>query len=235
MMLFLAIPALFVGNQACMPCHEAICRAYGVTPMARSSGRNIPAVGAGTVRHPASRVLYEIDPDGLVHLSKDGRKDQRQLTYFIGSGVAGRSFGYVRGGFLFEAPVTWYAQTGSWDVSPGYESDTASRWSRPIEPSCLFCHASQIRWREGTVNGYGDPAFGQGGVSCERCHGPGSLHVEGKGKMVNPAKLEPERRDSVCAQCHLTGQSRVARAGRKWSEYRAGDRLSDFVAVFVSA
>jgi hypothetical protein len=70
-------------------------------------------------------------------------------------------------------------------------------------------------------------------VGCERCHGPGSLHVEGKGKMVNPAKLAAERRDGVCAQCHLSGQSRVARAGRQITDYRAGDALSDFVAYFV--
>jgi len=104
---------------------------------------------------------------------------------------------------------------------------------RAVEPSCLFCHASQIRWREGTQNAYGDPAFGQNGVGCERCHGPGSLHVEGKAKMVNPAKLSLERRDSVCAQCHLTGQSRVARAGRQLRDYRPGDKLSDFAAYFV--
>jgi hypothetical protein len=50
---------------------------------------------------------------------------------------------------------------------------------------------------------------------------------------VNAAKLEPARRDDVCAQCHLTGQSRVARTGRQLTNYRAGDVLSDFVAYFV--
>jgi hypothetical protein len=234
MMLLFAIPALFVGNEACLPCHEAVCRKYGATAMAMSSGRGMPVLPPGSFRHSASQVRYAIDSDGAVRISKGDKQEQRQLSYYIGSGVAGRSFVYDRGGFLYEAPVTWYSQTGSWDVSPGYESDQGSRWNRPIEPSCLFCHASQVRWREGTVNGYGNPAFGQGGVSCERCHGPGSLHVEGKGKMVNPARLESARRDAVCAQCHLSGQSRVARAGRRLSDYRAGDRLSDFVAYFVS-
>ena len=59
-------------------------------------------------------------------------------------------------------------------------------------------------------------------LRCERCHGPGSLHIEGKGKMVNPAKLEPARRDSVCSQCHLSGEARVERAGRKLADYRPG-------------
>ena len=197
--------------------------------MAMSSGRNLPAAEfRAHSATPLPKFAMTSTPAASSGFPRARSADQRQLSYYIGSGVAGRSFGYVRDGFLFEAPVTWYAQTGSWDVSPGYASDTASRWSRPIEPSCLFCHASQIRWREGTLNGYGDPAFGQDGVACERCHGPGSLHVEGKGKMVNPAKLEPARRDGVCAQCHLTGQSRVARAGRQFTDYRAGRRLVRF-------
>jgi hypothetical protein len=234
MMLFLAIPALFVGNQACSGCHAEIYRSYTLTPMAMSSGRNLRPLTPGSIRHPASQVRYDIDANGMVRLAKGEKRDQRQLSYYIGSGVAGRSFAYARDGFLFEAPVTWYAQTSSWDVSPGYAQDSVSRWSRPIEPSCLFCHASQTRWREGTQNAYADPAFDQNGVVCERCHGPGSLHIEGKARMVDPARLAPARRDAVCAQCHLSGQARVARVGRQLTDYRPGDVLSDFVAYFVA-
>src|SRR5437763_3282427 len=139
MMLLLALPALFIGNQACSGCHDAIYRSYTATPMAMSSGRELPPLIPGSFRHATSQVRYDIDANGLVRLVKGAARDQRQLSYYIGSGVAGRSFAYARDGFLFEAPITWYAQTGSWDVSPGYGSDTASRWSRPIEPSCLFC------------------------------------------------------------------------------------------------
>lgn len=235
MLLFFAIPALFVGNQACSGCHAEFFRQYSSTPMAISSGRKLPPLVPGTVRHSASGVRYEIDDKGMVQMAKGEKWDQRQLSYYFGSGVAGRSFGYLRDGSLFEAPVTWYSQTGFWDVSPGYASDSVSNWSRPIEPSCLFCHSSQPRWREGTVNSYADPVFTQDGISCERCHGPGSLHIGGKGKMVNPAKLAPARRDSVCAQCHMTGQSRVNRAGRQLSDYRPGESLSDYVAYFVPA
>jgi hypothetical protein len=53
--------------------------------------------------------------------------------------------------------------------------------------------------------------------------------------MINPAKLAPEKRDSVCAQCHLSGEVRVTRAGASWDSYRPGDRLADSTAVFVRA
>jgi tetratricopeptide (TPR) repeat protein len=51
--------------------------------------------------------------------------------------------------------------------------------------------------------------------------------------MVNPAKLDPERRDSVCSQCHLTGVSRVVNAGRRIADFRAGERLADYATYFV--
>jgi hypothetical protein len=85
--------------------------------------------------------------------------------------------------------------------------------------------------------------FGEGGVACERCHGPGEAHVEAMrsgraGKdpgIVNPSKLTPVRRDGVCAQCHLSGEVRVMRPEGTWNSYRPGDRLSDFLTVFVRA
>jgi hypothetical protein len=52
---------------------------------------------------------------------------------------------------------------------------------------------------------------------------------------VNPAKLSADRRDSVCAQCHLAGEVRVMRAGATWNSYRPGERLSDSVTTFVRA
>ena len=51
--------------------------------------------------------------------------------------------------------------------------------------------------------------------------------------MINPAKLPPDRRDSICSQCHLSGDVRVMRPGANWQSFRPGDRLSDSVTVFV--
>ena len=65
-----------------------------------------------------------------------------QLLWYIGSGAAGQSFLWSDDGFLFQAPVTWYSQKHLWDVSPGYQHDRSTRWNRPVEPDCLYCHAS---------------------------------------------------------------------------------------------
>jgi len=72
LLLLFAIPAFFVGNQACEPCHAAIVKAYSGTPMAISSGHNRGRLTPGSFRHAPSGVRYDISDSGLVKFSKDG-------------------------------------------------------------------------------------------------------------------------------------------------------------------
>jgi len=230
-----ASPGDFTGSEVCSGCHPSVYRRYQATPMARSSGATLGAVPApGGFQHGASGVTYRVTADGQLTFTRGPAQGQRELTLYIGSGAAARSFLWRRDGFLFEAPVTWYARRG-WDMSPGYETAPALNLARPIEPECLGCHATGVRPRAGTPNGYQDPPFAEGGVGCERCHGPGRLHVSraGKGAVVNPAKLAPRERNSVCAQCHLTGVERVELAGRSVADYRPGEDLAAYTVSLV--
>jgi len=229
-MILLLGQILLLGNAACAACHAQIVKAYSATPMAQSSGRIPATIPGGAFRHVLSGVTYRIDTTGVVTLEKSNRWELRRLDYFIGSGAAGRSFLYSYDGFLFQAPITWYSQANRWDVSPGYEDDRVSRWGRPIEPSCLYCHASWPAHIAGTQNRYHSPPFAPG-ITCERCHGPGDEHARGRGRIVHPAKLAPSRRDAICAQCHLSGEARIERA--RPSGFRPGDSLSDYAAYFV--
>lgn len=205
--------------------------------MARSSGRATGAVPApGGFRHELSGVSYHVAADGRLAFARGPVQGERELAFYIGSGAAARSFLWRRDGFLFEAPVTWYARRG-WEMSPGYEKGPALNLARPIEPECLGCHSTGVRPRAGTQNAYEDPPFAESGVGCERCHGPGREHVArgGRGAIVNPVKLAPRLRDSVCAQCHLTGAERVELAGRTGADFRPGQDLSDYVVSLVWA
>ncbi len=213
----------------CRSCHVGIYDAYAQTAMAKSSGRVEMLAPA---EFSAAGHRYRIANNRLFF---DGGSSA--MNYFIGSNAAGRSYVRAHEGHLFELPVTWYEQKQKWDASPGYEKEATIHLTRAVEPSCLQCHSSRVRPVLGTQNRFGEPPFLENGVSCERCHGPGSEHVKDPAgaKMVNPAKLEPERRDAVCSQCHLTGEARIERAGRKISDYKAGDLLSDYASYFVSA
>ena len=160
---------------------------------------------------------------------------RRGLAYFVGSGAAARSYLYRAGGFLYEAPVSYYRNSESWKAAPGYADLDYPYLNRPVLPGCLACHASRIQWKTGTQNAYAEPAFLEGGVACERCHGPGSEHVAAGKAMVNPAKLPPAERDSICEQCHLSGEIRVPKAGKDDLSFVAGMRLADVATVFVRA
>ncbi len=159
------------------------------------------------------------------------------IPFYIGSGNTARSYLLSFNAFLYEAPVTYYAKTRTWDLSPGYDKYSYPYLTRAIAPACLDCHASGVRPLPGTQNGYADPPFLEAGITCERCHGNGALHASsGRPEdIVNPARLAPARRDSVCAQCHLSGDIRVERAGKHQRDFRPGDLLSDYSIAFVRA
>src|SRR5262249_45295864 len=157
-------------------------------------------------------------------------RGSKQFAYFIGSGATARSYLLADDGWLFLAPVAWYARTG-WGLGPSYDTYAYPYLTRPVMPACLTCHASFLAPVAGTQNRYEETPFREGGVACERCHGPGEAHLRG-GAMVNPAKLAPANRDSICAQCHLSGAVRVMAAGKGWDAFHPGERLSDTMRVF---
>ena len=245
----------YVGDAACSRCHREIAAAYRSHPMGRSlapvSERKEPPALAdhglpiedkgvrytienrdGRVFHKAAR--YDSDGHAFAEISAE-------VQFALGSGTRGVSYLINHDGFLFQSPIAWFAQTGRWDISPGYgEYQTRPDFERPIQPDCLYCHANHFNAVVGTLNRYEEPIFQGHAIGCERCHGPGALHVSRAAtsvgsdlSIVNPAHLEPALRDSVCQQCHLQGSFRFARAGRAALDYRPGLPLHQFLAVFL--
>lgn len=246
----------FAGSEACQDCHTRIYATYFKTPMGRSSGRVgadvFPAGFQSTsFQHASSGILYRIDRDSKgQHLSfestrpatdQEAFRGSRRLEYYIGSGAAARGYIFSMEGYWFQSPVSYYSRRRKWDVAPGYEQDKSLDISRPVDRQCLECHASRVQLVEGTRNKYHGAPFLEGAVGCERCHGPGAAHVKrmsagaetGSKEIVDPSRLEPAQRDSVCARCHLTGEINVARLGRSLSAFRPGDVLSDHSVAFV--
>ncbi len=246
-LLLLALSGAFgadlVGNKVCASCHAAIYRAYMRTPMAQSSGKvgspGLETFDRAEFRDDRNAFAYTVSPDYRFEFSRQNSRQpitgQRDLAYFIGSGAAARTFLIEDGGFLFESPATYYRSSTSWKASPGFEGLDYPNLARPVIPSCLQCHASGIQATAGTLNGYAKPPFLENGVSCERCHGAGGDHVAKGAKMVNPAKLAPAARDSICSQCHLSGEVRVAKPGKEGAALTPGDLLANDLTVFVRA
>lgn len=229
----------YVGGEVCAKCHAAIAESYSRTHMAHASGRAVENFIPADFTDAASSVHYRIsEQEGEVWLSFDRPGEptlhgQRKLLYYIGSGYRGLTYLFSTDGFVFELPINWYGKRGVWDMTPAYQNMKEIPLNLPAFTSCLHCHVSEMRPPiDGTENRYAAPLFVHAGVTCERCHGPGSVHVKG-GPIVNPAKLTPERRDHVCMQCHLEGKVAIERSGRHVYEYHPGDNLFDFIRYYV--
>lgn len=247
----------YVGDAACVECHAEQAETYRHHPMGRSfaaASHETPLERYdATANNPFTRLGFRFEvarKDGL-YLHHAQRTDATgrvlvetvsPVAYVIGSGTRGRSYLVNREDFLFQSPISWYSEEDRWDLSPGFEVIFPP--DRPVEPQCLFCHANRAEHRPHTRNGYRSPIFFGAAIGCERCHGPGELHVAARAAgeattgmfddtIVNPAHLEPKLREAVCQQCHLQGMVRVLHAGREQYDYRPGLPLHEFLSVYV--
>jgi hypothetical protein len=247
----------YVDDQACIDCHRGEAESFRQHPMGRSlqpirdwqPGDRLSAKAHNPFRNQGFEFRVDRSEGRVFH---DGRwldpagKPVVQLEavvqYVIGSGTRGQSFLAERDGYLFQSPISWYGRKGIWDLSPGFKVD---QWlDRAIGGSCLFCHSNRVEIDGNHLNRYRPPIFRGHAIGCERCHGPGELHVqlreqgtpvEGEDRtIVNPARLEPELRESVCQQCHLNGVVRVVRRGRREFDFRPGFPFDAFWAVYVA-
>lgn len=237
-------PQLSKPDAACASCHEDIYERYRQTPMAHASGPAAEGFIPADFVHAASGVHYRVtEDDGRVWLNfaRDAGtggalEGKRELRYFIGSGRRGRTFLFQQEGYWFEAPINWYGKKQLWDMAPNFLDARQMPLTLPVDPGCLRCHASNVAHAlPDARNHYADAPFATGGITCEACHGDGSAHVASGGKtpMLKLDELPPERRNSVCLQCHLEGQAVVVREGKRLEDFRAGDDLFDYALFFV--
>lgn len=248
-LLFAAIPAAALQptpvrevDAKCARCHESIFRGYLTTPMANASGLAMEMLRTGTFVHSRSDMEYKITArDNHAELANRSLKapgvaGEVTLTYFLGSGHLGTTYLYSIGDFLFESPIAWYALSQSYDMKPGLAELDRMPPPLPMQSGCMRCHMSAVQASDpGTINRYRGLPFLHGGITCEACHGDSGHHVamDGKGLIVNPARLNPEQRDSICISCHLEGDVSVERAGHSALNYRPGELISTYMAFYV--
>jgi predicted CXXCH cytochrome family protein len=260
-------PAVYVDSAVCAACHAAIARTYRQTGMGRSLSRPNPASTIGNytassfVHEPSGAHYSVVERGGKYYqrrfeLGFNGavvNAEEKQIDYIMGSGNHARTYLHrTAEGRLEELPLGWYAENGgSWGMNPGYDRPDHPGSRRAITYECMFCHNAYPKIPQGSERFEADPLFTGDlplGIDCQRCHGPGSRHVQiaktagAKAEtirqaIVNPARLTPERQLETCMQCHLETTSfllphSIQRYERGPFSFRPGQPLSDFLLFF---
>ncbi len=241
--------AKFVGAAACTECHQEINDTCAKTTHGRAfrhidlaieppdgeffderSGRRFRAYRKDNeFRHRESIV----DAEG-----KEIELADYPMRYVVGSGHLTVTYLIERDGFLSESPITWYTSRKAWDFSPGYEKENVS-FGRPVYMECLQCHTGKTLSTDG---GRGRLRVEAMAIDCERCHGPGSKHIEARSAtgadaqtfgesdhtITNPKWLTREQNEDACALCHLQGEAEAMVLGRSTQDFLPGHHLNDF-------
>lgn len=250
-----AAPTAYVGDAPCAECHAKETTTYRQHSMASSFHPWTPEQRVETALPTALRNAptgYDysvIDSGGRLYqveslTDSSGVRTHRlarRIDYVMGSGRLARSYFTEENGRLFQLPLTWYAEHG-WDFSPGYQVNNA-RFDRLLPDRCIACHSSYPTPAKHLEGKY--PTL-RAGIGCERCHGPGALHVAerrsavtvdstGDRSIVNPRRLSLERRLDVCEQCHVHTAVAVLREPHTSFDFTPSQRLRDQVAYFKEA
>lgn len=247
--------AKYVGMETCRSCHSDIYETYIQTGMGQSLDHATKAKSAAIFDEHA--VVYDTQNDFyyrpfwkgdslyITEYRLEGKdtvhKRSQKIDYIIGSGQHTNSHIFSENGYFYQAPITFYTQKKKWDLAPGFEKNN-ERFSRIIESECMTCHNGYPDFVQESQNKY---LTVKTGIDCERCHGPGSLHVSDKRagimvdtskgpdySIVNPRRLSVELQNNLCQRCHLQGIA-VLNDGKNFFDFRPGMKLSEVMNVFM--
>ena len=210
--------AHYVGSAACKKCHEEIYARWSKTRM------------ANVVRDPrqhSDAIIPDFSkPDPLRSFSI------ADIAFVYGSRWKQRYFTKV-GNDYFPEPAQWDVTHKMWRHY--FVPDSADWWAvlyppdnfkRPTGPLCDGCHSVNYDIETKTVSEWN--------VGCERCHGPGSEHIDRsvRDNILNPARFDYVRASDTCIQCHSQGRppgNPIAGRYYDWPVgFHVGLNLADF-------
>ncbi len=251
--------ARYVGMNTCKLCHQGIYNTFINTGMGKSFDVATPKKSAwystnacvnNNFTDKNSNIFYntyydEEDTNMYIveeWLDKKNLRRIEKVDYVIGSGQHTNSHIQNVNGYLNQMPMTFYTQKKKWDLPPGFENGMNSHFTRKIGLECMSCHNGYPDFVMGSENKYRSIPTG---IDCERCHGPGSIHVNQKQmgikvdtskqidySIVNPSKLPIDLQFDICQRCHLQGNA-VLKNDHSFYDFKPGQKLSDHISVFL--
>lgn len=245
----------YVGMATCKSCHSNVHETFQHTGMGRSFDlatleKTAAKFGPQAVVFDSLRNFYyhPFFKDSVMYvleyrLENGDTTHQRleKISYIVGSGQHTNSHIINENGYIYQAPITWYTQEQRWDMAPGFKENN-SRFERWLTDECITCHNHLPEQVPGSLNRFSKMPTG---IECERCHGPGKLHVEEKLKgiivdtakqadysIVNPRRLPRDLQMDLCQRCHLQGVA-VLNEGKTFFDFKPGMQLSEVLNVYL--
>lgn len=209
--------SVIAAPTACVACHPGEVQAHAKTAHASAllpvpkSLFAIHLLEGSAARKPLLEApggyafTYRSASNGLVaEAHKDNRSADGLIQWVFGSGRRGQTPLIETGGHYLEHRVSFYAETGQYGITTGQENGISRDPLHALGilqsdsdlKSCLGCHST------GTL---ADQSNFQPGIQCARCHAGAEEHAAGRGRPVNPGKLDHVAQVQLCGTCHRVG------------------------------
>ncbi len=126
------------------------------------------------------------------------------MALFISTGTFAQQFKYVgaaRCKMCHNKPEKG-EQFNKWEAGPHAKAMQSLKGDEANDPTCLKCHSTAGSVDQSLLAGI----KAEEGVSCESCHGPGSVYrnasiMKNKQQALSKGMIEPT--EETCKACHL--------------------------------
>ncbi len=219
-----AVPPSYVGKQVCKECHAEnfqLHSAHGHSHTFRMANEPdvIEKFSGRTYTTPEGygTYTYHVENGQLVAKIPEKFGDQSfPLQYALGSGHHGMTLLSLMPDLKqetvgIEHRASWFPKENQLGATPGQIHDQPETLSElfgqkhvgEVMHKCVHCHVTTGTIKDQQIVGLTP------NVNCEKCHGPGSQHVQQARAMENPppfsvgkADWDAEAELQLCGDCH---------------------------------
>ena len=246
--------AKYVGAKTCAECHQTEMKKWQNSDHDRAMDLATKEFVLGDfdntslTHHGVTSKMSQADGKFYVETEgPDGKHEKFEVKYVFGYEPLQQYLTELEKGHIQVLPVTWDTENKRWYFAspdkpfgtddPLHWTGTAQNWNH----MCADCHSTNYKKGYDVATNTYHPTFSEMDVSCEACHGPGSIHVEiAKSKTIfwdkNHGYGLPNLKDKnplvemeTCAPCHSHRQHLMDgfKPGQKYHDHYSLALLED--------
>jgi tetratricopeptide (TPR) repeat protein len=223
-------PRTVVGAAVCGSCHQDVHAEWKggrhskmIQPATAASVRGDFSEARVTLRGQPFELRVDHGAYFITESNITGKPREHRVEYTLGSRRIQHYLTTIENGRIIVLTPSWDVTRRTWFdnmeiVRPDEDDRTpVQQWNK----NCVGCHVSEQDNRYDPDTHVYSTKWLDFGTTCERCHGPGSAHVEkyrgtshlapraphlsdapGDRLIVRATRLDPARSTMICAQCH---------------------------------